>query len=84
MFKISNEISTFNVNHSKPNASKSNVSSKLNINYSKSNDSSRQTNNFKCLFCGKTEHYFWKCDQVKSKDERINLLKQNFPDNCIN
>ena len=63
--KSTNEISTFNVNHSKSNAS----------NY--------VTKMPKCLFCGKSDHRFWKCDQVKIKDERLAILKKKFPNNCI-
>ena len=37
----------------------------------------------KCLFCGRTNHHFWECKQVKIKDERIAILKKDFPNNCI-
>ena len=27
-------------------------------------------------------HYFWKCTQVNTKDERLKILKDKFPNNC--
>ena len=27
--------------------------------------------------------FFWKCDKINTKDGRIDILKKDFPDNCI-
>ena len=63
--------------------SNSNEISTFNVNHSKSNESNSVTKMPKCLFCGKSDHRFWKCDQVKIKDERLAILKKKFPNNCI-
>ena len=54
------EVSTFNVTHSKSN------------NKSRFNKSNRYTNSverkYNCLFCGSTDHAFWVCDKVNTKE----------------
>ena len=62
-----NEITTMNVNHSKSNASNNAFNKKTRGN---------------CWFCGTAGHFFWTCTQFKTKDQRLKVLKDKFPDNC--
>ena len=80
--KGSNSSSNSN---SQSNVSKpcSNEVSTFNVSHSKSNESNSVIEMPKCLFCGRTNHRFWECKQVKTKDERLAILKKDFPNNCI-
>ena len=69
--------------NSELNMSNSKEVSTFNVNHSKLNTSNNEIKKHKCLFCSNTEHPFWKCNQIKSKDERLSILKKKFPDNCI-
>ena len=43
----------------------------------------KQKKKRKCLFCSSTDHHFWKCNIVRDKDDRTDILKKDFPENCI-
>ena len=84
--KLDKVITKLNITGCSSSSSKSNSQSNvtnsnlngittLNVNHSMPNASNKKTKVNKCLFCGNSGHYFWKCTQVKTKDERLKILK---------
>ena len=58
----------------------------MSVNHSKSkapnNSSKKKTYVKKCWFCGNPNHFFWKCDKINTKKDKLKILKDKFPNNC--